>query len=147
MPEVGEVAVREQIFVWIEDALRAQERGEVERMPSNDPIVYPARHIFDGGHRVIENGVGEARLALTVRVEGYVESADGPAAHAALHALFVDTVRALVTEPPIGGLAETVDEGDFMPLIAPLGGKSRLCFTLEIPITFAASRGDPAQLP
>lgn len=145
MPE--SVAVRDDIFAWIEDALRNRDRGEVELMPANDPKTYPARHIFDGGHRVLETEEGDTRFALAVRIEGYVEDADGPAAHRAMHALYSDTVQALVTDPPIGGLAETVDEGDFLPIIAPLGGKSRLCFTLEILVTFAATRGDPAQRP
>jgi hypothetical protein len=118
--------------------------AEIQVMPSGDPISFPALHIFDDGHDPEDSDTGGTRNAASPRVEGYVEEAGGAAAYAALDALYCATVRALVTDPPLGGLAETIDEGPVRIFTAELGSMRRLSFALDLPITFSHRRGDPA---
>jgi hypothetical protein len=141
-------AVREQIFAAIEDRLRGIASpvvAEVERLPSADPVSFPALHIFDGGHRIVDMEAGTTRYTLTVPIEGYVEQSSGVAAHAALNALYAAVVAAVMPDPPLDGLAETIDEQDFRTAIAPLASIDRLGFAVDFEITFATRRGDPAQ--
>ena len=119
--------------------------AETELMPSSDPVAFPARHIFDEGHALGDSDAGSTRFDLGITVEGYVEQAGGTAAYLALHDLYAATVRALITEPPLDGLAETIDEGDLRIFVAPRASRDRLSFSLDLSITFSACRDDPAQ--
>lgn len=119
--------------------------GENELMPSADPITFPAFHVFDPGHATDPSEAGVTRYAMALEIEGYVEGGTGADAHAEMTALYTSAVTALLAEPLLGGVAETVDEGDMNIVVATLSEKRRLGFTLTIPITFPARRGDPAQ--
>ncbi|UAK24349.1 hypothetical protein [Sphingomonas nostoxanthinifaciens] len=139
-------ALREQIFALIEERLGGIAGvSEVERMPSSDPVSFPALHIFDGGQAPDWDETGVTRYDMTVVVEGFLEASGGAEAHKALNALYVDVVTSLMTEPPLDGLAETIDEGGFRPAVAPLASVRRLGFSLTFQITFPTERGDPAQ--
>jgi len=140
-------AIRTQIAENVFARLEALgDATETELMPSSDPVSFPARHIFDGGHRLIEQEAGSTRYALDLTVEGYLEASGGHEALIALNDLYAATVRALITEPPLGGLAETIDEGDLRITVAPLASKQRLAFALDLVVTFSTRRDDPAQL-
>lgn len=140
------VAVREQIFNEIEQRLGEVEGiGEVERQPSGDPASFPALAIFDSGQQLTESDAINNWYQLEVTIDGTVEGGSGPEAHAALNALYVSIVQALVTEPPLGGLAETIDEGALRVDVAELASERRLNFSLDLSITFPTRRGDPAQ--
>lgn len=120
--------------------------GETELMPSGDPVSFPALHVFDSGHQTEQSEPGVNRYSMPLEIEGYVEVAGGAAAHASMIRLYTDAVAALLAHPPLGGIAETVDEGDLNIVVATLAERRRLGFTLTILITFPARRGDPAQL-
>lgn len=138
-------AVRELIFAAIESRLTGVEGVSlVERMPSGDPDVFPALSIFDGGQEPTDQGCSATRHGLSVTIEGYVEGADGPEAHAALSQLYVDTVAALMTEPPLGGLVEEIQEGGFRPSVAHLAAAKRLAFGLDFTVLFSTARDNPA---
>lgn len=119
--------------------------AEVERMPSGDPLTFPALHFFDDGHRIGELEAGATRYDMLPTIVGYVEGEGGDEAHDALIDLYSLAVAALLTDPPLDGVAETIDEGNCKFMVAPLASKRRLAFALELPITFAAKRGNPAQ--
>lgn len=140
-------ALRELVFAEIGARLAAIGGvAEVERMPSGDPMDFPALHIFDSGSA--PNGEGEpaiTRHELPVTIEGYLEQAGGAAAHTALNGLYARVVSVMMPEPPLGGLAETIDEGALRVVVAPLASKPRLGFSLDFIITFPTRRDDPAQ--
>lgn len=139
------IAVREQIFAVIETRLRSiADVAEVERMPSGDPISFPALHIFDGGQDGADSTIGATGYALSIAVEGYVEQGSGPSVHAQLSALYADVVRVLMPEPPLDGLAETIDERNLNVWVAGQASERRMAFALTFDITFFANRGDPA---
>jgi hypothetical protein len=108
---------------------------------------FNALHIFDDGHEPSEQEAGATRYALPVSIVGYVEAEGGAAAHAELHALYADAVNALLTEPPLGGIAETIEEGPMRVEVAHLVSTRRLAFELQILVTFPTRRGAPDQLP
>lgn len=139
-------AVREHIFDWIAGELGAIPGVQlVERMPSGDPDRFPTIEIYDGAQRVAEVEVGSTRYILTVRIEGYVDGGDGAAAHAAINELHAAVVAAMMAEPPIGGLAEDVAEGDARFTVAELAARKRLGFSAAFDIQFATAFGDPSQ--
>lgn len=136
---------REAIIAAVQQRLEVIDGvEEVKRLPFADPLRFPALHIFDGGHRILDSEPQVTRYVIDLTIEGYLEAAGGEEAHAALQALYAKVVASLLTEPPLGGLAETIEEGDLRILIAPLAGKSRLCLGLDLAITFPTRRGNPA---
>ncbi|MCK0531453.1 hypothetical protein [Sphingobium agri] len=137
--------MRETIFAEIERRLNDIAGIQlVERMPSGDPDAFPCLSIFDGNQEVVEEGSAHTRHSLTVMLEGFVEGASGANVHAALSALYADAVVALITEPPLGGLAETISEAGMRVSVAELASKRRLGFGLDIQIEFSTQRGNPA---
>src|SRR5687768_16503637 len=103
-------AKREQLLAVVDTRLAAiPGLAEYERMASGDPSRFPALLLNDNGHSIIETVAGATRYALHVTIEGYVEGGNGPTASAALNQLYADVVQALMTEPPLGGLAEIVE--------------------------------------
>jgi len=119
--------------------------AETELMPSADPVDFPARHVFDGGHNPIDGDAFSTTYQLDFTVEGYLQQAGGAETHAALNDFYAATVRALVSDPPLGGLVETIDEGAMRVVVAPLASQNRLAFALDLSATFATRRDDPAQ--
>lgn len=139
-------AIRELIFEEIERRFGEIEVvQEVERMPSGDPVDFPALHIFDGGHRPAEADPTTSRYDMAVTVHGYIELAAGKAAHAALNELYAATVEALMPEPPLSQLVETIDEGAMQVEVATVASQRRLVFIVDFFVTFPTRRGDPAQ--
>lgn len=139
------MTVRESIFAEIEARLLTVSGiGSVERMPSGDPDQFPSLAIFDGNQEVIEEGMDHTRHGLTVVIEGFVEGSSGSNVHAALSQLYADTVVALVNEPPLNGLAETISEAGMRVSVAELASKRRLGFGLDFTIEFSTQRGNPA---
>lgn len=134
-------AIREQILGLVDQRL-APLAEEYERNPSDDPTRFPALAANDGGHRIVETEAGATRYALDLTVEGYVEGGTGAQASAALNELYAAVVATMMTEPPLGGLAETIEEGDLRVATATLASDRRLGFTLEFTITFPTRRGD-----
>lgn len=139
-------AVRSTIFAEIVRRLDAiGDAAETELMPSSDPMSFPARHVFDGGQGIVEAEAGVTRYGLSFTVEGYLEQAGGDGAHAQLNDFYAATVVALMPDPPLGGLAETIDEGDLRITVAPLASLDRLAFALDFTLTFPTRRDDPGQ--
>ena len=139
-------AVRELIFAEIERRLRAIPGvAEVERMPSGDPAAFPALHIYDDGQKPGEGEAGVTQYAMPIVIDAFVEQAGGAAAHAAMNELHAAVVAALITDPPLGGLAETIDDGEMIVRVANLASSRRMGFALDIVIGFPTRRGDPAQ--
>lgn len=139
-------APRDQIFqLALARLIALPDAAETELMPSADPISFPARHIFDGGQSIEESGHNFTMYRLGLTVEGYLERDGGTDVHQQLNAFYAATVAALVSDPPLDGLAETIDEGDMRVMVAPLAGTNRLAFALDFSVTFFARRDDPAQ--
>lgn len=119
--------------------------AEVEVMPAADPMAFPAFHLFDDGQEPVDMDPEATRYALALRVECYVEKPGGSAAYAQLNDLYAAAVAALLGDEQLGGLVETIEEGRQAIGVAPLASEPRLYFGLDLPITFAARRGDPSQ--
>lgn len=141
------MSAREQIFAVV-DARLAAVTGvlEYERQPTGDPAKFPALHCYDGGERLTEAESYATRKALFLTVEGFVQGASGAAAHAALNTLHANVVKALLTEPPLGGIVELIEEaGDLRIDVAELASQRRLGFAQDFRVEFATVRGDPTQ--
>ncbi|MGD9470616.1 MAG: hypothetical protein AB7G24_00795 [Novosphingobium sp.] len=137
-------AVREQIFAAIETALAGVGgAAEVLRMPPGDPATFPAVHIFDEGQEPEEGEAGTERFALNVGIDGYVQQADGAAAHTAIHALYAAVIEALFPQPYLGGLVEEIDQGRLNVNVAERASKRRMAFSLDLTIHYATRRGSP----
>lgn len=139
------MTVREAIFAEIERRLLEIDGiGLVERLPSGDPDAFPALAIYDGAQEVVEEGWADTRHRLSLTIEGFVEGGSGSEVHAALSTLYADTVVALITEPPLNGLAETISEAGLRVSVAELANVKRLGFGLDFAIEFSTERGNPA---
>lgn len=139
------MTVRNAIFAEIEARLNAIPGVQrVEREPTGDPDAFPYLSITDGGHVPLEKGQGSTRYGLSVEVEGYVEGSGGTETHEALGALYADTVAALLTEPPLGGLAEEISEDGLRVAVADLANRRRMGFGLSIYVEFSNRRDNPA---
>ena len=140
-------AKRESLLVAIEEALTTgTDAIEVIVDPAGDPSSFPALCIVDGGQRVAEGQgeVGQTRYIMAVIVEGYVEGGTNAAARSSLNDLYLQTVAALLVDPPLGGLADRLDERDLRIDVAELASKRRLAFALSIEIEFSARRESPS---
>lgn len=137
---------REAIFAEVATRLEAivPPEGRVEREPSADPDVFPYLGVIDDGHDILEFEAGTTRYELQVTIAGYVEASGGGNAHAQLNQLYEDSKAALLTEPPLGGLAETIDEGSMSVVTATLASARRLAFSLALTIVFSTERGAAA---
>lgn len=139
-------AVRELAFQWLDAQLGAIEGVlEYERMPSSDPASFPALQLYDPGQRTTEGETEASEYELGFTVEGYVEGSGGADAHKTLNVLYAAVVRAVMPDPPLGGLATTVTEGAMSVDIAKLASGRRLGFAIDFSATIATRRGDPAQ--
>lgn len=137
-------AVREQIFAAVETLLAAiPGLGECERMPSGDPVAFPALHIIDMGDRPEIGETGTHRFVLSLGVDGYVSGGDGAVAHAAANALYAAVVEALFAEPVLGGLASEIDIESFRPIVAVRASVRSIAFSLDLSIHYATRRGSP----
>lgn len=142
-------AVRELIFAEVARRLLFDtDAVEVERMAAGDPSAFPAINIEDVGHEADpETEPGSTRYALRIMIEGHVEGAGGADAHAAAHALYLQCLATLLPEPPLGGLAERIEEGRFQSSPAFLSDARRIGFSLEFTIDFVGVRLSPSQPP
>jgi hypothetical protein len=139
-------AVREIISARAEAALSLIEGiQEVEWNPSADPMSYPALQVFDDGQVPTEQEAGSTRYTLGMTVAGFVETWSGPEARAALNTLYAAVIAALFQDEQLTALIETIDEGGLRIDIATHADVRRLGFELDIDITFATVRHDPAQ--
>lgn len=139
------MSARGLIFAEVETRLAAIAGvASVERMPSGDPDAFPALVIDDGGQSIEDAEAATTRYRLRLTIEGYVVGGEGAAAHDALSDLYADVIAVLMTEPPLGGLAETISEGDMRPAVTELADRRRLAFALDIDITFPTPRGNAA---
>lgn len=139
-------AIREQIFAAVAAALAAIDGvEEVERMPSGDPLAFPALHLFDNGDTRAEDGeeAGTTRWALQLGIDGYVKGGDGAAAHAAANALYASVIEALFVEPYLGGLVEEIEQGRLNIGVAERASARRVAFSLDLTIHYATRRGSP----
>ncbi|MEA3390026.1 MAG: hypothetical protein U9R64_12250 [Pseudomonadota bacterium] len=137
------MSVRETIFAAIETALATTGAAEIERMPSGDPMSFPALHIMDDGQGQLEGEAGATRYGMAISIEGYVEGAGGTAMHSAINALHAAMVTAVVGLIPGTPEIEDIEEGDLRVAVAPLASKRRLAFSQDFSITFATRRGQP----
>jgi hypothetical protein len=142
-------AKREAIFALIEQRLIALTSAvEVERMASGDPSAFPSLNIEDGTQKADpEMETGVTHYALTIAIEGFVAGGNGPEAHAAASALYVECVTALLTEPPLDGLAYRIEEGEARFAVALLSDERRIGFVCEFIVEFVADRLSPTHTP
>lgn len=139
---MSEPAYRQLLVDEVEARCRAiPDVAEVEVMPSGDPLSFRALHILDLGQSPGDDDSQGDRRILDLSIEGFVELGDGPAAHAALNALYADLIDALMPDPPLGGLAETIDEGAMQIVVATLADTRRMAFSLGFEIGFSTPRG------
>ena len=113
-------------------------------MPSGDPALHPALHIFDGGQRVEIGEAGTTRYALTIGIEGFVSGGTGGSAHAALNALHAATIAAIYDSTALAAISEEIEEGAMNVAVADRGDDRTIGFSLDLTIYFATQRGDPA---
>ena len=137
-------AIRYQVTATVLGLMQALGAAEVELEPSSDPVSFDAIHIFDHGHRTVDGESGNETYQLNLTIERYYE-ADGSDTYVDANEGYAEIAAAMKADPPLGGLAEWVAEGDLRMFTAPLAGASRRCVAVDFTIQFATSRTDPAQ--
>lgn len=136
-------AKREAIFAALETVLGTIPGiASVERMAPGEPSEFPAIMIEDVGQQRIPGEVGSSRYALQAVVEAYVVGEVN--AHGQLNEIYVEVVKAITAEPPLGGLVDEINEGGLRVAVATLASKRRLGFALDIEIEFSADRENPS---
>ncbi|HUD30419.1 MAG TPA: hypothetical protein VMQ93_16235 [Novosphingobium sp.] len=137
-------AIRELIFEAIVDTLTAaQVAPEIERMPSGDPIAYPAVEIVDLGDVPATGEAGTDRWVMTFAVTGMVQADTGAEAHAAMNALDTAVIEALFVEPVLGGLATEITADRLQPGIVERAERRQLYFERTFNLYYATRRGMP----
>jgi hypothetical protein len=137
-------AVREQIFAAVDAALGAiAGLAEYERMPSGDPARFPAVHTFDDGDSLIEGEAGTDRWAMSLGIDGYVQTDGGAAAHAAINELHADVVSALFGSVALATLSAEIEVQQVRFLVAERASRRRLAMSMDLTIHYATKRGDP----
>jgi hypothetical protein len=142
------MSAREQLLSAVDTILGAIDGvEEYEAEAIADPGAFPALASYDQGQREIEREAGSTRYELSFRVEGYVEGGSGVSARAELNGLHARTVKALTSDPTLGGLAELIEEtGELRRDIAELASKRRQGFAQDFIIQYSTPRGDPTVL-
>lgn len=140
-------SIREQICAILDARLQAiadEHEGEYERDPSADPIRFPALSLLDNGQRPSEEESDITRYAMDIAIEVFAEGAGGLAVSQQLNELHAAIVSAVMTEPPMQGLAEGFEEGVLTRSTATLADEARKGFRQDFIIIFPTRRGDPA---
>lgn len=138
-------ALRLAIVEEIETRLRAISGvAEVQINAAGDPTRFPALFIDDAGHVPDEGTEPQStRYDMNLTIEGYAEGGGGRDAYAEINQLYVDVVATLLSEPPLDGLAEEVNEGPMRIATAILSKERRLGFSMDLKISFVADRAFP----
>jgi hypothetical protein len=140
-------AISEQICLWL-DARLAAISGvvEYERDPSGDPTDFPSVSLTYEGHVTEEAEAGTTRYVADFTIEAYLEGSSGAGVSAQMNDLHVGVVAAVVDpgNPPVGGLAERVEEGDLVRATAHFASIPRKGFRQQFKIQFSTQRGNPA---
>jgi hypothetical protein len=141
-------AVCERIMAVLDARLETVDGVQsYEAEPTGDPDGFPALALYQGDLTLIESETGSSRYRMTVSVMGFVEGGSGARARAERSNLYAATVKVLMADPTLDGLAETIEEsGDLALDGAELASDRRLGFAQDFEITFATVRGDPTQL-
>lgn len=142
-------AIRELIAAELDARLQAiadARGGEYERDPSGDPTVWPAISLDDEGQDPSEEEADVTRYEMAVSIEVYAQGSSGQVVSQELNELHAEIVAAIMLpgQPPIGGLAERIEEGPLRRFTAAIASKPRKGFRLKFIITFTTRRGDPA---
>ena len=90
-----------------------------------------------------EQGVTHYEYRLSV--EGNVKGGDGPTARGERNALYRDVIRAVMIDLDLGGLVESVEEGETRFGVANLASARHLSFVTEFIVRFPGNRGDPVK--
>lgn len=141
---LADPTARDEILEAIEATLKLL-ASEVEVEPNGDPSTFPALHIFDGGHKVLERDAGSTRYAMMVEVAGYVEGDGGPAPTRARNALQAGVVASLINDPALAVMVELIDDDDLNVFTAALAERRRLAFSQFFTIQFSTLRADPSR--
>lgn len=138
-------SIREQILTVLDERLSAIGGiGEYERDPSGDPTDWPAVALIDDGDDVSEDQSGLTEYAMGISIEAFAIGSGGLAVSRQLNELHAEIVKAVMQEPPIGGLAERFEEGALKRFTAELASKPRKGIRKDFTIFFTTRRGDPA---
>ena len=139
-------AIRDQITTAAEQCVSGLAL-EIEVMPSGDPSLFPALHIYDDGQDPEgRTETATQRQGMKLSFEGYVEADGGRAALAQLNALYAAVVQAMFGMADASPHIEEIEEGSMRINRVPLGSTFRLAFSLDFLITFPTRRGDPAAI-
>jgi hypothetical protein len=139
------IAKLEAIHAEFERRLRGiASANEVTSLATGDPSEFPALNVLEiGWDPDVTTEPGVTRYTLTMAVEGYVRGSDGGTARQDRNALYLAVVEAIIDEPPLGGLAEELNEGPTRPVTATLSNEERMGFVTQFIVTFPANRASP----
>jgi hypothetical protein len=119
-----------------------------ERMPSGDPVKFPALAAFDEGITIIEEETGTVRIRHRLIVEGYEEGVGGAATHNDMLQLHADACFSLLGDPGqnlnLPGKVESIAMAGGRREATRLADKRRVGFAQDFDVTYAIQRGNPA---
>ena len=144
-------ARREVILAALLTAIDGAGGSTGERNPVNQihPNDMPAFALYDGGHEIDEVYAGQTQYRMTPAIGLYVAAASGGGT--ALNALYTAIVQAAMADPTLGGVCDTIREGDMsdpetVTESAPgvRLGKPFMVAIIDLEIDFATVEGDPS---
>jgi hypothetical protein len=140
------IALLEQIHAEFEARLNNVSLvAQVASSPSGDPSRFPALNLDDVKLTPDENQEpGVTYYEYRLSVEGNVKGGDGPSARGERNALYLSVVQAVMIDLDMGGLVESVEEGETRFGVAQLASSRHLSFVTEFIVRFPGNRGDPA---
>ena len=118
----------------------------VQRNPRHAITKAPTLVIREGAHTAETDQNVFTRYALSLEIQGFVETAEDADLGPAINDLYGRVMAVLLAEPSFGGLALDTREGEFLVAIATMPGLSEPAgwVSLGIEIEFLTRAEDPA---
>jgi hypothetical protein len=143
------LTIREQIYAKLEEVLSTALMGvRVERNRDSAVQVFPTVVVIDGGQiRQEPESTGFNEYVMTPTIEGWVDGETQADLGPALNELYGQTVKALMADRKLGGLAIDMAEGPLEVDVSRRENQGPVAgFALDIEVRFWTAEDDPFEL-
>ena len=115
----------------------------VARQTDQEVTVYPSLILFEGSSTPDDSFSGVTMYDLEIKIEGWIEAADGAAAGVALSAMEAAVIQKVTLDPTLGGIAFDVIEGAIEREVSFGGSTAIGALMASYLVKFQTKRGDP----